>query len=113
MERETAAAIPREGVSRSAATLLFLNLLDAVFTLTFLQFGLAEEMNPLMRAAYETSPMSFMAVKLAVVSAGVFVLALHQSTRLAQIASKIAVAMYAVIVTWHLAFVAHLIAVYA
>lgn len=92
-----------------AVTLLFLNLLDGLFTLAYLQFGVAEEANPVMRAAYEVSPMWFMAVKLFVVNAGVLVLSTYQQTRIAQVALKIAVGLYAVIVTWHLAFLAHLI----
>lgn len=92
-----------------AVTLLFLNLLDGLFTLTFLQLGVAEEANPLMRAAYDASPVGFMLLKVAVVSLGVLVLSLHQSSRLAQYALRGAIAVYAVIVTWHLAFLAHLL----
>lgn len=92
-----------------AVTLLFLNLMDGLFTLIYLQLGLAQEANPVMRAAYEFSPMGFMAAKLAVVNAGTFVLCLYQQARVAQVALKASVALYAVIVTWHLAFLANLI----
>jgi hypothetical protein len=95
--------------SASAVTLLFLNLLDGLFTLAFLQLGYAEEANPLMRAVYDASPVSFMLVKLAIVSAGVLLLAVYSASRLARLAQKLALAVYAVIVTWHLAFVAHLL----
>lgn len=91
-----------------AVTLLLLNLLDGLFTLTFLQLGVAREANPIMRWAYEQHPMVFMGLKLLVVSLGVFVLALHHQSRLAQIALKIATFVYAVIITWHLAFLTHL-----
>lgn len=95
--------------SAPAVTLLILNLLDGLFTLAFLQLGVAQEANPVMRAAYELSPMSFMALKLLVVNLGVVVLALHRESKVARLALKIATAVYAVIVTWHLAFVAHLL----
>ena len=95
--------------SASAVTLLFLNLLDGLFTLAFLQLGYADEANPLMRAAYDASPLGFMFLKLAVVNAGVLLLATYSASRLAALAQKVALAVYAVIVTWHLAFVAHLV----
>lgn len=92
-----------------AVTLLILNVLDGLFTLTYLQLGVAEEANPLMRLAYEVSPLGFMAFKLLVVNAGVLVLAMHQGAKLARFAMHVATFAYAVIVTWHLAFLAWLI----
>ena len=92
-----------------AVTLLVLNLLDGLFTLTYLQLGVAEEANPLMRLAYEVSPLGFMAFKLLVVNAGVLVLAMNHGARLARWAKHLATLAYAVIVTWHLAFLAWLI----
>jgi hypothetical protein len=92
-----------------AVTLLFLNLVDGLFTLAFLQLGIAEEANPIMRLAYEASPLGFMAVKLGLVNAGVLVLALHGAARLARVALKAATFLYAVIVVWHCAFLLHLI----
>ena len=40
-------------MSPASVALLVLNLLDGLFTLIFLQLGVAEELNPLMRLAYE------------------------------------------------------------
>jgi hypothetical protein len=97
------------GLDRVGVLLLVLNLLDAVFTLTFLQIGVAEEANPIMRMAYESSPLSFMAIKLGIVNLGVAVLSSYREAVLARFALKFAVAIYAVIVTWHLAFLAHVI----
>jgi hypothetical protein len=37
-----------------------------LFTLAFIELGVALEANPLMRAAYDVSPIGFMAVRLAV-----------------------------------------------
>jgi hypothetical protein len=64
-----------------------------------------------MRAACDISPIAFMAVNLAVVNEGVLapVLAWHPAARLAKLVPRAAVALCAVIVTWHLTFVAHLL----
>ena len=75
-------------------------------TLALIELGVASEANPLMRAAYDVSPLSFMAVKLAVVNTGELVLAWQRAARLAM---RVAVVLYALIVTWHLAFIAHLL----
>jgi hypothetical protein len=95
--------------SLPAVTLLILNLLDGLFTLTFLQLGVAEEANPLMRVVYEMSPLGFMAFKLLVVNVGVLILVANQTAPLAQWALRLATFAYAVIVTWHLAFLAWLV----
>ena len=90
-----------------AALLLLLNLTDGLFTLTFLQLGVAEELNPLMRVAYERSPLLFMGFKLAIVGTGVALLCAHHEHRLAQWALKAGLGLYAVINVYHLAFVAY------
>src|SRR5688572_20835744 len=77
-------------LSLPAVTLLLLNLLDGLFTLTFLQLGVAQEANPIMRAAYDLSPLGFMIVKMLVVNVGVVVLSAHRDTRLSDIALKVA-----------------------
>ena len=89
-----------------AVTLLCLNVFDGLCTLALIELGVASEANPLMRAAYDVSPISFMAVKLAVVNTGELVLAWQRAARLAM---RVAVVLYALIVTWHLAFIAHLL----
>lgn len=104
--------VVRSGVlapSAPAITLLLLNLADGLFTLTYLQLGVAYEANPIMRAAYEFSPLGFMAMKLLVVNLGVAVLCWFRTSRFAQWALKASVFVYAVILVWHLAFLAHLI----
>lgn len=89
---------------RSAAALLFLNLLDGFFTLTFLQLKVAEEANPLMRLAYNHSPLSFMLLKLAVVNAGVGLLWANRQSAVARLAMNAGVLLYALIVAYHLSF---------
>lgn len=95
-------------ITPAAVLLLVLNLLDGLFTLTFLQLDVAEELNPLMRLAYEHSPVSFMAVKLVIVSLGLSLLCLHRSMRLSQRAIQAGAALYTVIDIYHLAFLAHM-----
>ena len=90
-----------------ASLLLLLNLTDGLFTLTFLQLGVAEELNPLMRVAYERSPLLFMGLKLAIVGTGVALLCAHHEHRLAQWALKAGLGLYAAINVYHLAFLVH------
>lgn len=101
-----AGGFPLVGV---AMALMALNLTDGLFTLTFLQLGMAEELNPLMRLAYERSPLLFMGSKLALVSAGVALLCAHHPQRLARWALRAGLALYVLINLYHLAFLAHLV----
>ncbi|HEX5746900.1 MAG TPA: DUF5658 family protein [Archangium sp.] len=95
-------------ITPAAVLLLVLNLLDGLFTLTFLQLEVAEELNPLMRVAYEHSPLAFMAIKVTIVSLGLTLLCLHRSMRLSQRAIQAGAALYIVIDVYHLAFLAHM-----
>jgi hypothetical protein len=97
-------------ITFSSAALLFLNLLDGLFTLFFLQLGVAEEANPLMRVAYEHSPVAFMMLKLLVVHAGVMLLRMGGQATAARVALRAGALLYAGIVVYHLAFLARLIA---
>jgi len=96
-------------ITPAAVLLLVLNLLDGLFTLTFLQMNVAEELNPLMRVAYAHSPLSFMAIKLAIVSLGLVLLCLHRSMNMSQRAIQAGAALYTVIDIYHLAFMTHLV----
>jgi hypothetical protein len=96
-------------ITPAAALLVVLNLLDGLFTLTFLQMNVAEELNPLMRVAYMHSPLSFMAVKLIIVSLGLALLCLHRSMSLSQKAIQGGAALYTVIDIYHMAFLTHLL----
>lgn len=89
-------------------SLLLCNLLDGVFTLCFLQLTMAEEANPLMRAAYEQSPLTFMAFKLGAVHLGVWLLCLHQELKIARFGMRIGAALYGAVVLYHLGFLVHL-----
>lgn len=96
-------------LSPASVALLVLNLLDGLFTLLFLQLGVAEELNPLMRAAYEQSPFFFMFSKLVIVNAGLWLLCLHRRLRASRIAIRAGAVVYALIVVYHLAFLTHLV----
>lgn len=96
-------------ITPAAALLLVLNLFDGLFTLTFLQMNVAEELNPLMRVAYAHSPLSFMAAKLTIVSLGLMLLCLHRSMNMSQRAIQAGAALYTVIDIYHLAFLTHLV----
>lgn len=92
-----------------ARSLLVLNLLDGLFTMAFLQAALAEELNPVMRAAWDGSPMSFISLKLGLVQLGVWILCLHEELRIVRLALLGAVLLYAGVVLYHLAFLATLL----
>lgn len=89
-------------VSRWSAAVLLGNLGDALSTLTFLQLHLAHEMNPLMRLAYQISPMSFMVTKLALVHLGLLLLYLNRHVRAARIGEAFGGMIYIGIMAWHL-----------
>lgn len=96
-------------LSPASVALLMLNLLDGLFTLFFLQLGVAEELNPLMRAAYEQSPLIFMFSKLVIVNAGLWLLCLHRRLKASRIAIRAGAVVYGIIVVYHLAFLTHLV----
>ncbi|HLL06417.1 MAG TPA: DUF5658 family protein [Myxococcaceae bacterium] len=96
-------------MSPASVALLVLNLLDGLFTLTFLQLDVAEELNPLMREAYEFSPMLFMVAKLIIVNAGLTLLCLHRAMRASVLAIRAGAVIYAVINVYHLAFLTHML----
>lgn len=97
-------------IAKSAAALLLFNLLDGLFTLTFLQMNVATEANPVMRAAYEGSPLWFMLSKLAMVNAGLWILATHSKFALARVAVHASAVLYAGIVAYHLTFLVRYVA---
>ena len=96
-------------MSPASVALLVLNLLDGLFTLTFLQLDVAEELNPLMREAYEASPLFFMVAKLIIVNAGLILLCMHRAMRASVLAIRAGAIIYAVINVYHLAFLTHLV----
>src|SRR6266436_8340067 len=59
---------------RIASAVVVMNLVDAIFTLVYVNGNVATESNPLMKAALATSPVAFMITKLSLVSLCVFLL---------------------------------------
>ena len=107
--RDFWAALGTFYISPASVALLVLNLLDGLFTLTFLQLEVAEELNPLMKLAYEHSPLLFMMAKLVIVNAGLTLLCLHRGMKASRLAIRAGALIYAVINVYHLAFLAHLV----
>ena len=89
---------------RLAATVLFFNFLDAFFTTAFLQLGLAEELNPFMRQAYQLSPGWFLLTKLGAVQLGIAVLFYYRAHFLARFGLALCASIYGLIVLYELAF---------
>lgn len=96
-------------LSPAPVALLLLNLVDGLFTLTFLQWGVAEELNPLMRAAWLHSPLTFMLAKLTLVHAGLVLLCLHRDQPAALYSLRAGALLYGAIDAYHLGFAAHLL----
>ena len=93
---------------RVPAALLALNLVDGIFTLTFLQLRVAEEANPLMKLAFRASPLAFMGLKLLAVQIGVWMLWKYRGAPAAKTALGVGVLLYGAIACWHLVFLVRL-----
>jgi hypothetical protein len=78
--------------------LVLLNLVDGVFTHVFLQAGVARELNPLMRLAYEAGPGLFFGCKALAVGAAAWILQRHAArAALARGALAVGLALYGLI----------------
>ena len=89
-------------VGAGAIALIVLNLLDALFTLTFLQLNVAREVNPLMRWAYAFSPLTFVLAKVAMVQLAVLLLGLNRHLRAAQLVETAGAVLYTGVLFHHL-----------
>jgi hypothetical protein len=79
-----------------------LNLIDAALTLLFVGTGAAVEANPLMRQLLDHGPLTFVLVKLAIVSLSVGLVWRLRQLRLATFASGAALAIYLMTLLWHM-----------
>jgi len=102
---------PRLPLSVVAAAVLVLNLADALFTLIYLQAGLAAESNPVMQGALVGGPIGFMAVKLALVSLGVLLLVRLRQRPFATVGLIGAAVAYSTLFVYHLSGVPSLVSV--
>jgi hypothetical protein len=85
-------------------TILALNLADAVLTLLWVSRGLAREANPLLRHLITTSPLLFVAVKVALVGLGSWLLWRLRRRPFAVVAIFIAFLAYYWLLVYHIGF---------
>ncbi len=86
--------------------LVILNLLDAVFTLTWVQLGVATEANVLLADVLDASAVAFMVVKLGLVSLGVELLWRQRRRRLAVVGLLLCFVTYNALLVYHLGIAA-------
>jgi uncharacterized protein DUF5658 len=86
----------------AAACLLIGNLVDALGTLAFVELGLASESNPLLRWAYDASPLLFMMGKLALVQGAVLLVAAQEPAF--RIVSRVGAALYGAVIAYQVGF---------
>ncbi len=90
-------------------SVLVFNLLDGLFTLTWVQLGLADEANTLMRDLVNEQAVTFMMAKLTLVSLGSLALWRNRTHPLAVIAIFVAFLAYYLVLLYHLEFSSHVI----
>lgn len=95
-----------DGVVRA---LLVLNLLDAVFTLFWVGFGLAHESNPVLRELAHHQPVAFVCAKLGLVGLGSALLWQQRQQPLAVIAIFLAFLVYYGLLLAHVGFLSWLV----
>jgi hypothetical protein len=110
--RTLAAALPFARISTARAgpevvtglilPILALNLADAVFTLGWIDVGLATEGNPVMAAMLSLHPLTFVATKLGLVGLGLALLHRQRRNPTAQLAATFAFFVYVGILCYHL-----------
>jgi hypothetical protein len=84
------------------ASILVMNLLDAVFTLVWIGTGRATEANPLMAVIVRTHPVLFVVVKTTLVSLGLLLLWRLRRSPLAIVGIFVAFIVYYMLITIHL-----------
>lgn len=93
-----------EWLYRIAKWLLVLNLLDGIFTLVWVEYFGADEMNIMMNDLVRANALMFMLVKLTLVSLGTLFLWRNRSRPLAVIAIFLAFFSYYLVLLVHLQF---------
>lgn len=109
MSSHVANRLATRSLTWAAGLVLVLNLLDAMWTLTYLEVGVADEANPLMARALHHGPVGFMLVKLALVSLSVLLLWRLRDRRSAVLALYSGAMAYAAIVAYHVVHAHHLL----
>jgi hypothetical protein len=85
---------------------LVLNLLDALFTLTWVVSGLATEANPFLHDLVHQHPVSFVAAKLTLVGLGSLLLWRHRGRPLSVVAIFVAFLAYYALLLIHVDYLA-------
>ena len=83
---------------------LTLNLLDAIFTLVWINAGLASEANPLLADIVRDHPVVFATVKLGLVAGGSFLLWRYRSRPLAVVGIFVAFIVYYLLLLYHIGY---------
>lgn len=96
-----------------ASAVVILNLLDAIFTLTYTSSGVATEANPVMNHALDSGPLMFMIVKLSLVSLAVLFLWRMRHRRTAVAGLVGASVTYTTLLLYHLSAVPQLVAMHS
>ena len=86
-----------------------MNLMDAVFTLIWVEGGIAEELNPIMVEALSWGPAAFMSLKLSLVSLAVWLLWNRRQKKVARILVPPLALVYCSVVGVHLCMIVHAI----
>jgi len=89
--------------------ILIMNLMDAVFTLIWVEGGFTEELNPIMVEALSLGPAAFMTLKLSLVSLAVWLLWNRRRKKIARILVPPLALVYCTIVGIHLCMVTYAI----
>jgi hypothetical protein len=108
--RRTRYVSSRHWLLRIASAVVILNLVDAIFTLVYVNGNVAVESNPLMKVALATSPVAFMITKLSLVSLCVFLLWRFGHRRSAMVGLVGSTVMYVILIGYHLSAVPMLMA---
>ena len=92
-----------------AILLLVLALMDALFTLFFIQSGMATEANPFMAFYYAIHPISFLAVKALLTAGGLYLMIPHLNRRYIQLSIAGLTVVYAFVIIYHFSGLARMV----
>ena len=83
--------------------LMVFNVVDAFYTLMWVQSGLAVEANPLMNSALSMGPGAFIIIKMTMVSLGLILLWRLRENKFARITVLVPAVFYSVVIGSHIA----------
>ena len=89
--------------------IIFLNVLDATFTLYWINTGLAKEANILLRNLVENHPVLFVIIKFTLVLAGTYILWRNRYNKYAASGLFLAFLVYYALLLYHIGYFSHLI----